>query len=104
MFCNPSHRRGENHNICDCAQMRCTIIIPFWLLNYVCIWEWFASLLCCHVHFFYFMRYECVLTPFLLPLMVHSCLLSKTLLTCLRRRLGSIKLTNISSVSLDVAL
>ena len=104
MFFNPSHRRGENHNIRNCAQMRCAIIISFWFLNYVCMWELFPFFLCCCIHFSYFERHERVLTPFLLPLMVRSFLLSKTLLTCLRCRLGSIKLANIPSVSFDVAL
>ena len=104
MFFNPSHRRGENHNICDCAQTRRAIIIPFWVLNYVCMWKWFALFLCYRVHFSYFERYARVLTPFLLPLMIRSFLLSETLLTCLRRRFGSIKLANILSVSSDDAL
>ena len=104
MFFNPLQRRGKNRNIFDCAQTRRTIIIPFWVLSYVCMWEWFVSLLCSRVHFSYFERYERVLTPFLLPLMVRSLLLSETLLTCLRRHFWSIKPANISSVSLDVAL
>src|ERR1700743_2107703 len=103
MFFNPSHRRGENHNICDCAQTRRAIIVPFSILNYVCMWERFAFILCCRVHFSYFERYERVLTPFLLPLMVRSFLLSETLLTYLRRCLGLIERANTPSVSLDVA-
>ena len=102
-FFNPSHHRGQNHQICDCSQTRHAIVLPFCNLNYVCISDGFASSIFFHVNFPCLGRCKHVCISFLLPPAVRLFLSFETLPTCLTHRPLLIKLAIILATSLDVA-